>query len=95
MTQDRTRLLGISQRRDAASALPERGRSARGPGAPQPRAGSLATLRYGSAALALIVASVATACSGSGATGSLMNTGQASGTLAMHGPLTKGSATKI
>ena len=54
MTQDRIRLLGTSQRRDAANAWRERDRSASDPGAPQPRAGSLSALRYGSAALALI-----------------------------------------
>ena len=86
MTQDQARLLGISQRRDAANASRERGRSARGPGAPQARAGGLAALRYGSAALALIVASAATACTGGGSTGSLLNTGKASGTLTVATP---------
>ena len=86
MTQDRTRLLGISQRRDAASASRERVRSARGPGAQHARPDSLRTLRYGAAALALIVAGAATACSGSGATGSLVNTGRASGTLTVATP---------
>ncbi len=89
MTQHRTRLLGISQRRDAANALRERGRSARGPGAPQSRAGRLAALRYGSAALALIVVSVATACSGSGSTGSQVTpqpSSSAGGTLTVATP---------
>jgi peptide/nickel transport system substrate-binding protein len=85
MTQDRTRLLGTSPRRDAANASRERGLSARGPGAPQARAGSLTALRYGSAALALIVAGAATACSGGGATGALMNSG-ASATLTVAAP---------
>jgi peptide/nickel transport system substrate-binding protein len=47
---------------------------------------TLRTLRYGAAALALIVAGAATACSGSGATGSLVNTGRASGTLTVATP---------
>jgi peptide/nickel transport system substrate-binding protein len=85
MTQDRTRLLGISQRRDAAHASREAGRAARGSGAPQARTGSRAALRYGSAALALIVAGAAAACSG-GATDSLVSTGHASGTLTVATP---------
>jgi peptide/nickel transport system substrate-binding protein len=86
MTQVRTRLLGISLRRDAANASRERGPSTRDPGAPQARTGGMKTLRYGSAALALVLAGAVAACSGSGATDDLVNTGHVSGTLTVATP---------
>jgi peptide/nickel transport system substrate-binding protein len=52
-----------------------------------PRAGSLRTLRYGSAALALIAAGVATACTGSGGgSASLATGGRVGGTLTVASP---------
>ncbi len=87
MTQHRTRLLGSSQRAAGDGAPHARGGPAPARGMPRPRAGSLRTLRYGSAALALIAAGVATACSGSGSSSANLATGgRAGGTLTVAAP---------
>lgn len=86
MTQNRPRLLRGPQPGDTASASRRRDRSARCPGAPQARGGRLRMLRYGSAALALIVVGAATACSSSNSAGRLADTGQSSSTLTVATP---------
>ena len=86
MTQHRTRLLGTSQRASGDAPPPAGGGPAPARGMPRPRAGSLRTLRYGSAALALIAAGVATACSGSGSAANLATGGRVGGTLTVAAP---------
>ena len=87
MTQHRTRLLGSSQRAAGDGAPHALGGPAPTRGMPRPRAGSLRTLRYGSAVLALIAAGVATACSGSGSSSANLATGgRAGGTLTVAAP---------
>ena len=82
MRQEQARLLGIPQRAAAAGG-------ARHAGAPRRRAGSLKMVRYGSAALALIVAgTAAAACSNNSGTASLANGGASGkgGTLTVATP---------